>query len=148
LEALEDRCLLSGGITLTPSEAAPQLVGEPITWTATVRDAPPSLVYQFDVGSPRGPFHVVRDFSPDDHFTCWRRQRRCSVAPRCTRPAQMRGLSLPKRALGRLEEAVASYRQALACKPDFAEAHNNLGVALQRLGRQSEALAFYREASR
>jgi hypothetical protein len=69
LEALEDRCLLSGGISLTPSEAAPQLVGEPITWTATVRYAPPGLVYQFDVGSPRGPFHVVRDFSPDNHFT-------------------------------------------------------------------------------
>jgi len=30
LEALEDRCLLSGGISLTPSEPAPQLVGEPI----------------------------------------------------------------------------------------------------------------------
>jgi arylsulfate sulfotransferase len=69
LEALEDRCLLSGGISLTPSEAAPQLVGEPITWTATVTDAPPGLIYQFDVGSPRGPFHVVRDFSPDNHFT-------------------------------------------------------------------------------
>ena len=69
LEALEDRCLLSGGITLTPSEPAPQLVGEPITWTATVPNAPPGLVYQFDVGSPGGPFHVVRDFSPDNHFT-------------------------------------------------------------------------------
>ena len=69
LEALEDRCLLSGGITLTPSEPAPQLVGTPITWTATVPNAPPGLVYQFDVGSPGGPFHVVRDFSPDNHFT-------------------------------------------------------------------------------
>src|SRR6516225_5387287 len=69
VEALEDRCLPSGGITLTPSEPAPQLVGEPITWTATVSHAPPSLVYQFSVRSPSGPFHVVRDFSPDDHFT-------------------------------------------------------------------------------
>jgi hypothetical protein len=69
LEALEDRCLLSGGITLTPSEPAPQLVGEPITWTAKVPDAPPGLVYQFSVRDPHGPFHVVRDFSPDNHFT-------------------------------------------------------------------------------
>jgi hypothetical protein len=69
LEALEDRCLLSGGITLTPSELAPQLVGEPITWTATVADAAPGLVYQFSVGSPGGPFRVVRDFSLDDSFT-------------------------------------------------------------------------------
>ncbi len=69
LEALEDRCLLSRGISLTPSEPAPQLVGEPITWTATVPDAPPGLVYQFSVGSPGGPFRMVRDFSPDDHFS-------------------------------------------------------------------------------
>lgn len=68
LEALEDRCLLSGGIILTPSEPAPQLVGEPITWTATVPNAPSGLVYQFSVGSPGGPFHMVRDFSPDNHF--------------------------------------------------------------------------------
>ena len=68
-EALEDRCLLSGGISLTPSEPAPQLVGEPITWTATVPDASPGLVYQFSVGSLAGPFQMVRDFSPSDQFT-------------------------------------------------------------------------------
>jgi hypothetical protein len=69
LEALEDRCLLSSGISLTPSEPAPQLVGEPITWAATVADASPGLVYQFSVGCPGGPFRMVRDFSPDDSFT-------------------------------------------------------------------------------
>ncbi len=69
LEALEERCLLSGGISLTPSEPAPQLVGEPIAWTASVPNAAPGLVYQFSVGSPGGPFQVVRDFSPDNHFT-------------------------------------------------------------------------------
>ncbi len=69
LEALEGRCLLSSGISLTPSEQAPQLVGEPITWTATVPNATPGLVYQFSVGSPGGPFRMVRDFSPDDSFT-------------------------------------------------------------------------------
>ncbi len=69
LEALEDRCLLSGGVSLTPSEPAPQLVGEPITWTATVPNAPSGLVYQFSVGSPGGPFQMVRDFSPNDQFT-------------------------------------------------------------------------------
>jgi arylsulfate sulfotransferase len=69
LEPLEDRCLLSGGIILTPSEPAPQLVGDPVTWTATAPNAPSTLVYQFSVGSPGGPFHMVRDFSPDNHFT-------------------------------------------------------------------------------
>jgi hypothetical protein len=69
LEPLEDRRLLSGGITLTPSEPAPQLVGEPIVWTATVPNPPPGIVYQFDVAPDRGPFHMVRDFSPDNTFT-------------------------------------------------------------------------------
>jgi hypothetical protein len=69
LEALEDRCLLSGDISLMPSEPAPQLVVEPITWTAAVPNALSGLVYQFSVGSPGGPFQVVRDFNPDNHFT-------------------------------------------------------------------------------
>ncbi len=69
LEPLEDRWLPSGLISLTASEPAPQRVGTPITWTATVQNATPGLVYQFRVGSPEGPFHMVRDFSPDNHFT-------------------------------------------------------------------------------
>ena len=34
------------------------------------------------------------------------------------------------RATGKLEDAIASYRLALALKPDYAEAHKNLGIAL------------------
>ena len=37
--------------------------------------------------------------------------------------------------LSRPEEAEASYRQAISLKPDYAEAHYNLGVAIQDLGR-------------
>ena len=69
LEALEDRCLLSAGISLTPSEAAPQLVGEPITWTATTSDLGANPVYQFRVGPENGPLRVVRDFSLTNSFT-------------------------------------------------------------------------------
>jgi arylsulfate sulfotransferase len=69
LEALEDRCLLSGGVTLTPTEAAPQLVGEPITWTATASDLGANPVYQFRVGPEHGPQRVVRDFSLGNSFT-------------------------------------------------------------------------------
>jgi tetratricopeptide (TPR) repeat protein len=46
----------------------------------------------------------------------------------------------------RLEEAEASYRQAIALKSDFSEAHNNLGTTLQELGRLEEAEASCRQA--
>src|SRR5215470_11063632 len=65
LEELECRNLPST-ISLVPGEPAPQLVGEPITWTATVTDGPTAgLVYQFT----DGPFHMARDFSPSNTFT-------------------------------------------------------------------------------
>ena len=69
LEPLEDRCLLSGGISLTPSEPAPQLVGEPITWTATASDLGANPVYQFRAGPEHGPLQMVRDFSVANSFT-------------------------------------------------------------------------------
>ena len=48
--------------------------------------------------------------------------------------------------LGRLDEAEASYKQAIALKPDFAEAHSNLGITLKDLGRPDEAEASYKQA--
>jgi hypothetical protein len=69
LEELECRNLPST-ISLVPSEPAPQLVGQPITWTATVSNGPTAgLVYQFSDGPIDGPFHMVRDFSPNNTFT-------------------------------------------------------------------------------
>ena len=47
---------------------------------------------------------------------------------------------------GRLKEAVACYRQALALKPDLAGAHSNLGTALCELGELEEAETSYRRA--
>ena len=48
--------------------------------------------------------------------------------------------------LGRLEEAEASLRQAIALKPNYAEAHYNLGGMLQELGRLEESETSYRQA--
>ena len=48
--------------------------------------------------------------------------------------------------LGRLDEAEASYTQAIALKPDYAEAHNNLGIMLQEMGKLEEAEAIYTKA--
>ena len=48
--------------------------------------------------------------------------------------------------MGRLEEAVDSYNQAIALKPDLAEAYSNLGNMLQELGRLEEAIDSYNQA--
>jgi protein O-mannosyl-transferase len=47
-----------------------------------------------------------------------------------------------------VNEAIGYLRQALRIDPLSAEAHNNMGGALQRLGRLDEALAQLREAAR
>ena len=47
---------------------------------------------------------------------------------------------------GRLDEAMAEYRKALAIMPDFANAHNNLGFALFRKHRLDEAIEEYQAA--
>lgn len=49
---------------------------------------------------------------------------------------------------GRPDEAIALYRQILESRPDFSEAHNNLGNALGRVGLTQEAVSSYREAIR
>ncbi|NCQ99530.1 MAG: tetratricopeptide repeat protein, partial [Microcystis aeruginosa L211-101] len=48
--------------------------------------------------------------------------------------------------LGRYEEAIASYDQALEFKPDKHEAWTNRGIALGNLGRYEEAIASYDRA--
>jgi tetratricopeptide (TPR) repeat protein len=45
---------------------------------------------------------------------------------------------------GRIKEATTLYRRAIAIKPDYLEAHNNLGVALAAIGKIDEAMARYR----
>ena len=42
---------------------------------------------------------------------------------------------------GKLDDAVACYHRALELKPDYAEAHFNLGVALNDQGKLDEAVA-------
>ena len=49
---------------------------------------------------------------------------------------------------GKLDEAVACYRRALELKPDFAEAHGNLGSALEEMGDLQGAEDSFRAALR
>jgi len=49
-------------------------------------------------------------------------------------------------ALGRNDEAIASYEQSLKFKPDLHDAWNNRGVSLSALGRNDEAIASYEQS--
>ena len=63
--------------------------------------------------------------------------------PQSGLPQQSRHRAGPDRAI---DAAAASYRRALALRPDYPEAHNNLGAALAKLGRPAEAVNSYRRA--
>jgi tetratricopeptide (TPR) repeat protein len=47
---------------------------------------------------------------------------------------------------GRIADAVAGYKRALALEPDYADAHNNLGIALAAQGRMDDAVAHFKRA--
>jgi tetratricopeptide (TPR) repeat protein len=49
---------------------------------------------------------------------------------------------------GELGNAILLYRQALACKPEYSEAHFFLGRALEKQGQTAGAMSEYREALR
>ena len=75
--------------------------------------------------------------------------RRCSLARSKRDPDHAEAhynLGLVLAALGRREEAEASYRRGLALKPGSVDGHNNLGVLLEEVGRYEEAAACYRRA--
>jgi len=55
-----------------------------------------------------------------------------------------RAIALQK--LGRLDEALGDFDQAIALEPDYAEAYNNRGDAFRELGRLDEALAGFDQA--
>ena len=48
--------------------------------------------------------------------------------------------------IGKLDEAVKSFKKALTIKSDYAEVHYNLGVTLQELGQQDAAVKSYEKA--
>jgi len=55
-------------------------------------------------------------------------------------------LAAGKQALGQHAEAVSAYRRAIMLKPDYSEAHYNMGNVLQELGELGEAIAAYSRA--
>jgi superkiller protein 3 len=58
------------------------------------------------------------------------------------------GLGIALRRTGKLEEAIAAYRQAIKLKPDDADAYINMGNALSDQKKLEDAIAAYRQAIR
>ncbi len=57
-------------ITLTPSVASPQMLGTPVTWTATVQSPPSGHTYGYRFSVTfNGQTQIVADFSPTNTFT-------------------------------------------------------------------------------
>ncbi len=86
----------------------------------------------------------VRNKVWKDDLTLWSDVVRKS--PHNSRGHYNQGLALFKR--GNIEEAILSYRNALALNPDYAEAMNNLGAALDQSGRKGEVQTLYEKAIR
>jgi len=55
-------------------------------------------------------------------------------------------LGAANNAQGKFEEAIAAFNKALLIKPDYADAHNNMGVVLKEQGKLDEAIAAYNKA--
>jgi tetratricopeptide (TPR) repeat protein len=62
------------------------------------------------------------------------------------RAQALTGLGSTLLALGRREEAIASFEEAVALAPDLVEAHYEMGVALSLLKRDDEAVAIWEKA--
>lgn len=58
----------------------------------------------------------------------------------------MNDMGVPLIGQGKLDEAIASFREALKIKPDLAAAHSNLGLALQSQGKTDEAIESFNRA--
>jgi tetratricopeptide (TPR) repeat protein len=50
------------------------------------------------------------------------------------------------KALGRMQEAIASYKQAIQLNPNYADAYQNLGVVLLKIGKVPESLSAFGKA--
>lgn len=68
------------------------------------------------------------------------------TAPQTAAVAQQFQAAVALQQQGKFDEAAAAYRVLLKNKPDYAEAHANLGVVLARLGKYDEAVAAYSAA--
>ena len=70
------------------------------------------------------------------------------VAQRPLNPRGHYNLGLAAAPLGRIDEAIGHYEQAIRIEPEHDRAYNNLGNALVRVGRVDEGIEYLREVIR
>jgi len=70
------------------------------------------------------------------------------VSKRPDHPLAHYNLGVALANVGKINEAIQQYREALRAHPDNADAHFSLGVALVKIGQAGEAIEQYREAIR
>ena len=112
------------------------------------------LARQRDVVDPHLGLHVAETRTAHNGLGAWPTraagrgyrpvQQGIGNRPRLSGSPRQARYSLGRR--GRLDEAIADYRKALEIKPDYAEAHNNLGAVLAGRGQADEAIAHFRKA--
>lgn len=71
-----------------------------------------------------------------------------TVAKRPDNPRAHYNLGVALDLLGKLDEAIAHYVEAVRLRANYAEAHSNLGLALYKKGRLNEAVEHFSEAIR
>ena len=86
---------------------------------------------------------VVNDYDPTDHL-----ESLLSLLIRLQDAESLFHLGNAFYRDKKYENGEKSYKECLQINPDFAEAHNNLGVLLDDMGRKEDAEAEYREALR
>jgi tetratricopeptide (TPR) repeat protein len=77
-----------------------------------------------------------------DSETLWNRALACTI----NNDTAHYNLGTARLQDGRIDEAIAHYRQTLEANPAYADAHMNLGHALLQKGMPDEAIAHYRKA--
>jgi tetratricopeptide (TPR) repeat protein len=50
------------------------------------------------------------------------------------------------KALGKMDNAIASYQKAIQLNPNYADAYQNLGVVLLKIGKVPESLSAFKKA--
>ena len=91
----------------------------------------------------------LKEFERNEFFQVFNVAEKMEVIARARRNVDMlKDLSLIHiyATLGRYDEAITAYQQAIALNPKFAAPHNHLGNVYATLGRYDEAIAAYQQA--